>query len=1176
MENNTPRKKQLPAFLILGIIALVAAVILAATNAVTKGPIQEHKMAALKEAFNAVMPADSYEEMTVPAEHEVSSLYAAKTGDQVVGYCVTAVGKGYNGDVAVTLGVDTNGMVTGCAVGDTSFAETAGFGARAKEPAFQDQFKGLDAVNGGSFEALSGATITSTAVLNATNAALRCVTMTALSKEPAADPLVTFGKSAAKEGGEEEAPATLTGNVMEGTAKGYDDQEITVSFTLDDAGAISALTVDASSQTPGLGQRCSEAEFTDRFIGKTIPVEGVDALSGATITSNAVIEAINNASAATGAAEGALTATAKGFDDKDITVNVTLDDAGAIATLTVDASSQTPGLGQLCAEEAFTSQFIGKTGPFILGDGIDAVASATITSTAVVEAVNATLAAPVSAPAAEEPATVIAEDENAQLGVKADGSATVKAGESFTGTVDVNLTVENGKVTEGKVASKVPSTAEMTEDGKFTATAKGFDSDVRATLTLNADGTIAELELDTKKETEYLGETVEKNQDFLNQFIGKAAPFTLGDGVDAVSGCTVTSTAAVAAINDAAAFALENAGDAPKAAEAPEAPAAAEALTATAKGFDDKDITVNVTLDDAGAIATLTVDASTQTPGLGQRCAEEEFTSKFIGKTLPVEGIDVLTGATITSNAVIDAVNSLAADKGEAADETNTANDAAEALTATAKGFGDQDITVNVTLDDAGAIAALTVDASTQTPNFGQRCAEEEFTSQFIGKTLPVEGIDVLTGATVTSNAVIEAVNSLAADNGEAADETNTANDAAEALTATAKGFGDQDITVNVTLDDAGAIAALTVDASTQTPNFGQRCAEEEFTSQFIGKTLPVEGIDVLTGATVTSNAVIEAVNSLAADNGDATENNEATDAAAEALTATAKGFGDQDITVNVTLDDAGAIAALTVDASTQTPNFGQRCAEEEFTSQFIGKTLPVEDVDVLTGATVTSNAVIDAVNSLAADNGEAAEDDKPTATATDAAAEAEELTATAKGFGDQNITVNVTLDDAGAIATLTVDASTQTPNFGQRCAEEEFTSQFIGKMLPVEGIDVLTGATITSNAVIEAVNSLGADNGEAANDAAAEALTATAKGFDDKHITVSVTLDDAGAIATLTVDASTQTPNFGQRCAEEEFTSQFIGKKAPFTLGEGIDAVTSATITSTAVVDALNELLGK
>lgn len=43
-------------------------------------------------------------------------------------------------------------------------------------------------MNGGSFEALSGATVTSTAVLTATNAALRCVDEVALQKTPAGRP----------------------------------------------------------------------------------------------------------------------------------------------------------------------------------------------------------------------------------------------------------------------------------------------------------------------------------------------------------------------------------------------------------------------------------------------------------------------------------------------------------------------------------------------------------------------------------------------------------------------------------------------------------------------------------------------------------------------------------------------------------------------------------------------------------------------------------------------------------------------------------------------------------------------------------------------------------------------------------------------------------------------------
>ena len=76
--------------------------------------------------------------------------------------------------------------------------------------------------------------------------------------------------------------------------------------------------------------------------------------------------------------------------------------------------------------------------------------------------------------------------------------------------------------------------------------------------------------------------------------------------------------------------------------------------------------------------------------------------------------------------------------------------------------------------------------------------------------------------------------------------------------------------------------------------------------------------------------------------------------------------------------------------------------------------------------------------------------------------------------------------------------------------------------------------------------------------------------------VTVVLTLDAEGKIATLTVDASGETPGFGQKCMEEAFTSQFIGKAAPFTLGEGIDDVSGATLTSTAVVEAINQACGQ
>ena len=89
-------------------------------------------------------------------------------------------GKGYGGDVGLMVGVDTkDNKIIG--VGVTTHAETPGMGAKAKtDPSFVAQFKELPLegqVNvtgdGGSINAISGATITSRAVCSATNDALK-------------------------------------------------------------------------------------------------------------------------------------------------------------------------------------------------------------------------------------------------------------------------------------------------------------------------------------------------------------------------------------------------------------------------------------------------------------------------------------------------------------------------------------------------------------------------------------------------------------------------------------------------------------------------------------------------------------------------------------------------------------------------------------------------------------------------------------------------------------------------------------------------------------------------------------------------------------------------------------------------------------------------------------------
>ena len=66
-----------------------------------------------------------------------------------------------------------------------------------------------------------------------------------------------------------------------------------------------------------------------------------------------------------------------------------INDQGVIEALEVDTSCEHPDYGaKVGKDEAFLAQFIGKTGPFTLGDDIDAVTKATGTAEAAIAAIN--------------------------------------------------------------------------------------------------------------------------------------------------------------------------------------------------------------------------------------------------------------------------------------------------------------------------------------------------------------------------------------------------------------------------------------------------------------------------------------------------------------------------------------------------------------------------------------------------------------------------------------------------------------------------------------------------------------------------------------------------------------------------------------------------------------------
>ncbi|MBP3648031.1 MAG: FMN-binding protein, partial [Clostridia bacterium] len=143
---------------------------------------------------------------------------------------------------------------------------------------------------------------------------------------------------------------------------------------------------------------------------------------------------------------------------------------------------------------------------------------------------------------------------------------------------------------------------------------------------------------------------------------------------------------------------------------------------------------------------------------------------------------------------------------------------------------------------------------------------------------------------------------------------------------------------------------------------------------------------------------------------------------------------------------------------------------------------------------------------------------------------------------------------------------------------EDEFKAQFIGKVPPLAlaDIDAIAGATVTSQAVIDAINAAVPAKEEVEVEETSAALTASVQGFAGP-VAVSVELDANGAISAINIgdESFAETPGFGAKALEDDFKAQFIGKVPPLALAD-IDAIAGATVTSQAVVDAINAAVAK
>ncbi|WHH61042.1 RnfABCDGE type electron transport complex subunit G [Petroclostridium sp. X23] len=175
---------------ILCAITFVVALILALGNLATEDKIAALTLQAQIEARKEVLPAASeFEELKVEGLGEgdyktVKSVFAGKSGGNIVGYSVGVAPNGFGGAIDMIVGIDNAGKITGITI--VNFSETPGLGTKAKEPKFKDQYNGkptkdyLAVIKNGTPKdnevvAISGATITSNAVTEGVNSAIKAI-----------------------------------------------------------------------------------------------------------------------------------------------------------------------------------------------------------------------------------------------------------------------------------------------------------------------------------------------------------------------------------------------------------------------------------------------------------------------------------------------------------------------------------------------------------------------------------------------------------------------------------------------------------------------------------------------------------------------------------------------------------------------------------------------------------------------------------------------------------------------------------------------------------------------------------------------------------------------------------------------------------------------------------------
>ena len=665
-----------------------------------------------------------------------------------------------------------------------------------------------------------------------------------------------------------DASGERIGVVATGTALGYEAPVIFMVGVGDD-GLITGIETLQLQETPSIGMRAGDPEWLAQFVDKTGPLEissaggdtQVEGLSGATVTANAVVASVNQVlNIANTAYHGQLFSPASGPSSSEVLeavlpnaasfsermlVSITdgqhdlvpagdyhyylaYDDAGEVmaaiavtegdgfagtvelmtavnADLTLAGMNplshgETPGYGAVIEDEEYQESLVGLQGPVTAGENLDMISQSTFTTRGVEEAVNkavglADLVLNEGVEGVEDPDTDTPDpgtDGPRFDYIPEDEDLTAATPDSYTLGASKVVSLADGDV-EGVEAGDYLFYELLNDADEVTAIAivtvgKGFAGDMAMLTAVDESNMILKTTFIEMNETDGYGKVAD-DAEWLSQFEGIEGSLTVGDNFDGISGSTRTTDGLTDAVNQAVAIsdhlfaggALADTEEVdPTAQPEPQEPTEPDTTDPTdpdgssSPTPDDSDSWSGPTPEDVGSGsewpdadggATPDVDGTEPDEGPG----DEEAPARGASQAEVEDALDALLPDAPDSYAALTTTFA----EGEAGDAPADTyiyyefDDGSFAVLTWTQSFAGP-IEVLTDMDADQVILGVQVMTINDTPNLGTLVAEEDYLDLFAGQTGPLtsvkadagdQEVEAVSGATVSSDAVVEAVN---------------------------------------------------------------------------------------------------------------------------------------------------------------------------------------------------------------------------------------------------------------------------------------------------------------------------------------------------------------------------------------------------------------------------------